>query len=121
MQAKRCWQMMACLRGTIMQIVIEDFRRAVDEAAAQFAQLNDTDTSSAMASGKWSSKQRLDHLIDSAANNHQRFIRAQLDGPTAFPGYAQEDWVERNGYGDASWRDLVALWQAYNLHLLRVI
>ena len=105
----------------MMQNVIEDLRRAVDDAAAQFAQLNEADASAPLAAGKWSRKQLLGHLIDSAANNHQRFIRAQLDGPNAFPGYEQEAWVERNGYADAAWSDLVALWQAYNLHLLRVI
>ncbi len=104
-----------------MQTVIEDLQRAVDDAAAQFAQFNDADAASPLATGKWSRKQVLGHLIDSAANNHQRFIRAQLDGPHAFPGYEQEAWVERNGYADTAWSDLVALWRAYNLHLLRVI
>lgn len=104
-----------------MQNVIEELRRAVDEAATQFAQLDDDDTSSPLAADKWSRKQLLGHLIDSAANNHQRFIRAQLDGPYVFPGYEQESWVERNGYADATWSELVALWRAYNLHLLRVI
>lgn len=104
-----------------MQTVIEDLRRAVDEAAAEFAQLNDDETSAPMGADKWSRKQLLGHLIDSAANNHQRFIRAQLDGPHAFPGYEQESWVERNAYAEARWSDLVILWQAYNLHLLRVL
>src|ERR1044071_2162700 len=104
-----------------MQPVIDDLRRAVDEAAVQFAQLNEADTSAPLAAGKWSRKQLLGHLIDSAANNHQRFIRAQFDGPHTFPGYTQESWVERNGYADAAWGDLVALWRAYNLHLLHVL
>lgn len=104
-----------------MKTMIEDFRRAIDEAVARFAQFDDAEAARPRAADKWSRKQLLGHLIDSAANNHQRFIRGQLDGSLAFPGYAQESWVERNGYGDAEWRDLVALWQAYNLHLLRVI
>lgn len=104
-----------------MQNVIEDLRQAVDQAVAQFARFNEADTSAPRGAGKWSRKQLLGHLIDSAANNHQRFIRAQLDGPKAFPGYEQESWVERNGYSEAAWNDLVALWQAYNLHLLRVL
>ena len=104
-----------------MQTVIEDFQRAVDTAVAQFAGFSEADTSVPMAAGKWSRKQLLGHLIDSAANNHQRFIRAQLNGPKAFPGYEQEVWVERNGYSDAAWSELVALWQAYNRHLLRVL
>lgn len=104
-----------------MQTVIEDLRRAVDEADAQFARYTEADTSAPLAADKWTRKQLLGHLIDSAANNHQRFIRAQLDGPHAFPGYEQESWVERNGYTDAAWSELVTLWRAYNLHLLRVL
>jgi hypothetical protein len=104
-----------------MQTVIEDLQQAVDEAAAEFARFTDADTSAPQAEGKWSRKQLLGHLIDSAANNHQRFIRGQLDGPHAFPGYEQESWVERNGYADAAWSDLVALWQNYNHHLVRVL
>jgi hypothetical protein len=104
-----------------MKSVIEDLQQAVDEAAAQFARFTDADTSAPQADGKWSRKQLLGHLIDSAANNHQRFIRGQLDEPHAFPGYEQEAWVERNGYTDTAWSDLVALWQNYNLHLLRVL
>ena len=104
-----------------MQTVVEDLQRAVEDAAAKLAQFNEADVSSPMGEGKWSRKQLLGHLIDSASNNHQRFIRAQSGGSTAFPGYAQEIWVERNGYGDAAWDDLVALWQAYNKHLMRVI
>jgi hypothetical protein len=104
-----------------MKTVIEDLRRAVDEAVARFTQLSDAETSAPLAADKWSRKQLLGHLIDSAANNHQRFIRAQLDGSHAFPGYEQEVWVERNGYTDAAWSELVGLWRAYNLHLLRVI
>src|SRR5689334_7978818 len=104
-----------------MQTVIEDLQQAVDEGAARFARITDAEAEAPQAEGKWSRKQLLGHLIDSAANNHQRFIRGQLDGPHAFPGYEQEAWVERNGYTDAKWSDLVALWQNYNLHLLRVL
>jgi DinB superfamily len=104
-----------------MQAVIDDLRRAVDEAVAQFAEFNEAQASLPLGAGKWSRKQLLGHLIDSAANNHQRFIRAQLGGALVFPGYEQEGWVERNGYADATWAEIVALWQAYNLHLLRVL
>ena len=104
-----------------MQTVIEDLRHAVDGAVAQLAQFSDAEAARPLAEGKWSRKQLLGHLIDSAANNHQRFIRGQLDGPHAFPNYEQEEWVERNGYAGAEWGDLVGLWQAYNLHLLRVL
>ncbi len=73
------------------------------------------------APGKWSKKEILGHLIDSASNNHQRFVRAQLETRISFPGYAQGLWVGAQGYQDENWSDLVQLWKCYNLHLLHVV
>jgi hypothetical protein len=63
----------------------------------------------------------LGHLIDSAANNHQRFVRAQHADAIMLPGYEQNHWVESQGYQDADWPHLVALWTHLNLHLADVI
>jgi hypothetical protein len=63
----------------------------------------------------------LGHLIDSALNNHQRFVRAQLSESLAFPGYEQESWVRVQAYQDGRWPELVALWTALNAHLAHVI
>ena len=50
--------------------------------------------------GGWSHKQELGHLIDSAANNHIRFVLASIDGEFRGQGYAQDKWVEAHGYQD---------------------
>ena len=71
--------------------------------------------------GKWSPKQIIGHLIDSASNNHGRIIRAQQKDDMVFEGYDQEFWVEAQKYQDASWPDLVELWAALNLHIARVV
>jgi hypothetical protein len=70
---------------------------------------------------KWSAKEIVGHLIDSAANNHQRFIRAQQGPALTLPGYEQEFWVDRQRYRDRPWEDLVTLWSSYNQHLAHVI
>lgn len=72
------------------------------------------------AAGGWSAKEVLGHLIDSAAVNHQRFVRAQWQDLT-FAAYAQNDWVEAQQYQEAPWIELVALWREYNRHLSRVM
>lgn len=69
----------------------------------------------------WSPKEVLGHLIDSAANNHQRFVRAQQTDALVLPGYEQHHWVESQGYQDADWPHLVSLWTHLNLHLADVI
>jgi hypothetical protein len=69
----------------------------------------------------WSPKEVLGHLIDSAANNHQRFVRAQQTNSLTFPGYEQNQWVSSQGYQEADWSHLIALWTQLNLHLADVI
>ncbi len=61
------------------------------------------------------------HLVDSALNNHQRFVRAQLVDALDFPGYAQDDWVRCQGYAAEDWTRLVDLWAAVNRHLVHVV
>lgn len=70
---------------------------------------------------KWSAKQILGHLIDSACNNHRRFVLAQDREDMQFDSYEQQHWVSVQRYAQESWDDLLALWKAYNQHLAWVI
>ena len=74
-----------------------------------------------ISNSDWSPQEILGHLIDSAVNNHHRFIRAQQGDEFSFPGYEQNFWVENQGYGESDWYELVDLWHLYNKHLARVI
>src|ERR687889_278605 len=76
-----------------MQDVLDDFVRTVEEAAARLLSLTEGEARVPLAEGKWSAKEVIGHLIDSASNNHQRFVRAQLKEDLVFEGYAQEEWV----------------------------
>ena len=68
---------------------------------------------------KWSKKQILGHLIDSAANNHQRFIRIQYENePVIF--YDQDQWNLLNHHQDADRKNLVDFWIMYNKHLVQL-
>jgi len=71
--------------------------------------------------GVWSPKQLLGHLIDSASNNHQRFVRAQFCEDLVFEGYEQDGWVDAQHYAVAPWNGLVELWSAFNRHLARIV
>ena len=104
-----------------MQDALDDFRTTITNAAARLSALDEEEASRPRAEDKWSAKQIIGHLIDSAANNHRRFVLAQLTDHLAFEGYAQNDWVRVQHYDAAPWAQLVALWQAYNLHLLHVM
>ena len=69
----------------------------------------------------WTRKQIIGHLLDSAANNRQRFVRAALDGSYDGPGYAQDAWVELQGYADQTWETLFGWWQAEHEMLAAIV
>lgn len=104
--------------GTYQQF-LDDFQETIQNASLRLLEISDEDAGK-RAGEEWSSKQVLGHLIDSAANNHQRFVRAQFTGDLAFPGYDGDQWVDAQKYNDAFWPDLIDLWRGYNLHLVRV-
>jgi len=68
-------------------------------------------------------KQILGHLIDSAANNHQRMVRLQYNPKLDFPDYQQDNdlWIALQDYQHADWPTIVQLWKYYNLHMNQVI
>lgn len=104
-----------------MEDVLQDFVRTVEEASARLLSLTEDEVSSRRGEGSWSAKQTLGHLIDSAANNHQRFVRAQFKEDLVFPGYVQDEWVRSQRYDEEPWPLVVNLWKFYNLHLAHVI
>ena len=71
----------------------------------------------------WSTKQIVGHLIDSASNNHQRFIRLQYTKELTFPDYQLENekWVTIQNYQQEDWNSLVQLWKCFNLHIAHII
>ena len=98
---------------------ITTLERVLETAPARLVQIDNA--GAARPSGGWSKKQILGHLIDSAGNNHQRFVRGQLTPHLEFPNYAQEEWVAAQSYNTESWPDLVNLWLLLNRHLLHVV
>jgi len=103
------------------KVIADRLSRSVDSALPALAAIQDTIAGKPRSPGKWTPKQVLGHLIDSAANNHQRFVRGQQPSDLHLPGYAQEHWVEVQHYNTRAWRELVELWSAYNRHLAHII
>jgi hypothetical protein len=91
------------------------------QAAGRLRDFSESAASVKPAPNKWSKKEILGHLIDSAANNHQRFVRMQLSTRIDLPGYDQDRWVELGRYQERPWKDIVDLWVTYNTHLAAVI
>lgn len=108
-----------------MKDVLEDFRRTIETTAVRLHALSDAEARNNARDGAageaWTPKEIVGHLIDSAANNHGRFVRAQFTDDLVFPGYEQEEWVRAQRYNEEPWPQLVELWKHYNLHLLHVM
>lgn len=69
---------------------------------------------------KWSKKEIIGHLIDSAANNHQRFVRVQFED-VPFIRYDQNQWNNASHYNDMESSHVINFWEQYNRHLIEVI
>jgi hypothetical protein len=103
-----------------MSAAIERLRFAVRTLPGVLAGFSEAESEQRLSPERWTKKEVVGHLIDSASNNHQRFVRGQIATGQDFPRYEQEKWVRIQGYQSARWSDLIELWRAYNTHLLHV-
>ena len=111
----------SALSEQTFSVIASRLQAEVDSAQRRLQVIADEHAGKPRAPGKWSRKEILGHLIDSAANNHQRFVRAQAVTALRLPGYAQEHWVSSQRYNERRWTDLIEFWCVYNRHLAHVI
>lgn len=104
-----------------MQNTADELQALVVHASSRFESISEEESRIHTSEGKWSKREILGHLIDSASNNHQRFVRGQLSGEIKLPGYEQESWVRAQSYQAESWSTLIQLWKFYNLHLIHLM
>ena len=104
-----------------MKELSEELLSTVDRAEPKLRAVSAGETTKPVLSGGWSRKQVIAHLIDSASNNHQRFVRAALQPALDFPGYDQAGNIRIQIPQEADWLLLVSLWAAYNRYLAHVI
>lgn len=101
--------------------MVSSLSSIVATALPRLSAFSESEAAQKPAPNKWSKKEILGHLIDSAANNHQRFVRLQLQSSIDLPGYEQDEWVRVGRYQHTPWTDVVALWAAYNRQLATII
>jgi hypothetical protein len=104
-----------------MREVAEELRAEVESSAPRLRALTEFEASRGRQPGKWVTKEILGHLVDSAANNHQRFVRARFVDPLIWPGYDQNAWVTVHAYRLRPWAELLDLWVALNKHVASLI
>ncbi len=104
-----------------MKDVSDYLRKTVSETEPRLRAVSAAENAKPLSPGGWSRKQIMGHLIDSASNNHQRFVRATLQPSLEFPKYDQNGSVRAQGVQEADWELLVSLWAAYNRFLAHVL
>ena len=104
-----------------MQDYARWLRQLVADATPRLLALGDDASTHARAPGKWTPREIVGHLLDSATNNHRRFVLGQLNDTLIFDGYAQDRWVSVQDYVHAPWAELVTAWSGMNLVLAHVM
>jgi hypothetical protein len=95
----------------------------VNRIYLELIRLPDADARVKRTAEAWSLKEIIGHLIDSASNNHQRWVRLQITDVLHFPEYQKynEEWIRIQRYNEQPWQDLLGLWSYFNLHLSRMV
>ena len=101
--------------------ITERWSSVLDAAAPKLRAIEEPQASEKPGPRKWSAKEILGHLIDSASNNHRRFVVGQHKDDLVFAGYDQDKWVAAQKYQDRDWGILIDLWESYNRHLVHIV
>ena len=93
----------------------------LNKATRSLKLISEAEFSSKTFPKKWSKKETLGHLIDSAVNNLRRFTKAAIQNDYRFERYDQDLWVEFNDYQSQQAKDLIRLWESLNYHIAHVV
>jgi|SRR6185369_2939928 len=103
-----------------MKLIADELERIIDECSPALIRISAEKFSLKETPGKWSKKEILGHLIDSAQNNIRRFIMAQYeDRPKII--YNQDKWVAISDYQNYNDGDLIKLWELLNKHICHIL
>jgi hypothetical protein len=109
------------MRTDLME-VINRLKNIIELVPKKYLSFTEVELTRKPEPSKWSKKEILGHLVDSAANNHARFVKAQfLDEPFHMEGYAQNEWIDIQKYNDKETSSLVELWKVYNEHIMFIM
>lgn len=86
-----------------------------------YLNLNESLTELRISDDKWTLKEIIGHLIDSASNNHQRFIRLKLSKELEFPDYKNSEWLQIQNYNNMKFSELLLLFFYYNKLMVNII
>ena len=106
-----------------MKDVYLELNSIVDDFFNKYKGLDNEITSTRLSNDKWTLKEIVGHLIDSASNNHQRFVRLQIVDELIFPGYGKDNskWLEIEKYNALNFSDIILFWKQYNVLIVHIM
>ena len=104
----------------IVMKAIQHLSEILNEYSPKLRVIGEEEFSRKPSPSKWSKKEILGHLIDSAANNHQRFIRTQYEDIPSIK-YDQDKWVALNNWQQWSIEMIIEFWIIYNRRIIEVV
>ena len=103
-----------------MEEVVQQLESIVNTYAVQFLNFTEAQLAFKPSAAKWSKKEIIGHLIDSAQNNIRRFVVTQYQTVPNIV-YAQNEWVGVQNYQQYNSKDLVSLWALLNKHIAVIL
>lgn len=105
-----------------MNDITKEIDLLIADTEAYMLSLSNDELEYRYALGKWSKKEILGHLIDSAINNLQRFTEIQYSAqPYQTRDYDQDELVRVNHYHQADIKGLLKLWASLNRRIIHVV
>lgn len=104
-----------------MKNTAKELEKIIEIYKDDFLGLDEQTTSFSVSEDKWTLKEIIGHLIDSASNNHQRFIRFQLSEVLEFPDYKNSEWLRIQKHNNIEFSELLLLFYYYNKLIINII
>lgn len=95
-------------------------QQMIDDCIKKFKSISAESWNEKRFENKWSKKEILGHLCDSAMNNIRRFVVAQYQQNDVIV-YNQDAWVASQDYQSEKHENIISLWKLLNEQIIRII
>lgn len=104
-----------------MENVCKELDNIIELFKKDYLNLDESLTEVRISDDKWTLKEIIGHLIDSASNNHQRFVRLKLSSEIEFPDYNNIEWLQSQNHNNMRFSDLLLLFYYYNKLIVNIL
>ncbi|WP_246041878.1 hypothetical protein [Robertmurraya kyonggiensis] len=102
-----------------MQEIVKRINHWINVLPEEYKLMSEQEASKRPLPNKWSKKEILGHLCDSAINNMARFIKIQYEEEVyVIQSYNQDQWVTLQNYQALPVNEIIDLFQALNKQIV---